>query len=209
MIDQYRTQRFSRLDLYLILSGIAAPVILLLAVLIGAWLQPEYSHISQPISVLGAHGTPFRAILSYGGLMPAGILTFTFSIAMFRRFKKSPAFYISSGLVAIAGITRCFAGIFPCDPGCLPIITITGRLHALFGFISLFTGSLAPIVMAVGLRDYSSKTFFYLSLILGFASLILFSILASQSLMQYFGGIQRLLLISTYTWIIVVGVNIN
>lgn len=209
MIDQNLTQRFSRLDLYLILSGIAAPFILLFAVLIGGWLQPEYSHISQPISVLGAHGTPFRAILSYGGLIPAGILTLTFSIAMFRRFKKSTALYISSGLVTIAGIARCFAGIFPCDPGCLPIITITGRLHALFGFISLFAGSLAPLVMAIGLRCHYSKAFFYLPLILGFVSLILFSILASQSLMQYFGGIQRLLLISTYTWIIVVAVNIR
>jgi hypothetical membrane protein len=209
MIDKFQTKRLSRLDLILILSGITAPVILFFAVLIAGLLQPEYSHISQAISELGARGTPFSAVLNYAGLMPAGILTFAFSLAMFRRLKKPPAFCISSSLVAIVGIARCFAGVFPCDPGCFPIITITGRLHALSGLIALFAGSLAPLVMAFGLRRGYSQTFFYLSMVLGVASLILFTVLVSQLLIQYFGGIQRLLLILTYTWVIVVAVNIG
>jgi len=64
-------------DRLLIFCGIAAPVVLLLAVIIAGSLHPGYSHISQAISEFGAQGAPHRAILSYAGLVPAGVLTRT------------------------------------------------------------------------------------------------------------------------------------
>jgi hypothetical membrane protein len=209
MNDQYQTQRLSLLDRILILSGIAAPVLLLFSVLVAGSLHVGYSHISQAISELGAHGAPFSTILNYAGLVPAGILTLVFALAMFRRIKDGLALYISCGLVALAGLGRFFAGIFPCDPGCFPIITITGRLHAVFGLIALFAGSVAPLVMAFGIKRRHSQAFFNLSLVLGFASLMLFIVLVSRMWMPYFGGVQRLLLILTYTWIIAVAVIIR
>ena len=196
-------------DRILCLSGIAAPIILMFAVLISGFLHPGYSHVSQAISELGARGVPFKDILNYAGLVPAGLFTISFSIAMFRQFAGKPALFIGCCLVTITGIGRFLAGIFPCDPGCFPIISISGRLHALFGFVSLFAGSLAPLVMASGIKRAASPSLFYLSLILGQAALIMFFLLISQLWMHYFGGIQRILLIFTYSWIILISVKMN
>lgn len=96
------------LDRFLCLGGFAAPIFLLFAVLISGFLHPRYSHISQAISELGAQDVPFRALLNYGGLVPAGLFTIFFSIAMFRYFNWRPALFISCCLVALAGIGRFF-----------------------------------------------------------------------------------------------------
>ncbi|MEJ2616453.1 MAG: DUF998 domain-containing protein [Ignavibacteriaceae bacterium] len=196
-------------DRFLCLSGIAAPIFLLFAVLLSGFLHPGYSHISQAISELGAKGVSYKDILNYAGLIPAGLLTITFSVAMFRHFIGKPALFISCCLVALMGAGRFFAGIFPCDPGCLPIVSISGHLHMVFGIVSLFAGSIAPIIFVFGIKRSDSTTLFYWSLILGLSALIMFSLLISQLAMAYFGGIQRVLLILTYSWIILISGRIN
>ncbi|MEN8098545.1 MAG: DUF998 domain-containing protein [Chloroflexota bacterium] len=208
MNDYTQIPKMTLLDRILVLSGIAAPVFHLFAVLMSGILHPGYSHISQAVSVLGAQGVQFSAILNYAGLVPAGILTLAFSTAMFRQLKGEPAFFISSCLVALTGIGRLIAGLFPCDPNCVPIVTISGRLHAIAGFMALIAGSLAPLVMAFGLRRQDSQTLFHLSLFLGLLALVTSIVLMSQLWMMYFGGIQRLLLIFTYTWMIAVALSI-
>jgi hypothetical membrane protein len=209
MTSHIESSKFSILDYLLSLSGIAAPVFLLCSVLVASILSPGYSHVSQAISELGARGAPFDIVLNYIGLIPAGILTISFSIVLFRKSHRGGALLICSCLVTVAGIGRLCAGVFPCDPGCFPIITITGKVHALSGLLSLFSGSIAPLFMAFALRARHSRSLFYASLILGVAAIILFIILISQYWMFYFGAIQRLLLIVTYTWIIFVAVSIG
>jgi hypothetical membrane protein len=127
-IHQAENPKLAFIDRILSLCGIFAPVLLLSAVLIAGSLHPDYSHISQAISELGAQGAPYRSILNFVGLVPAGILTLLFSLAMFRRIKGGTALYISCSLVALVGLGRLLAGIFPCDPGCLPIMTFSGWL---------------------------------------------------------------------------------
>ena len=211
MIPQNDSQSLSRMDGILILCGIVAPIIWFLAILITGILRPEYSHISRVISVLGSRDTPFSKAYNYVGLMPAGILTF--SLAMFRRLKSKQVFYISSGSVFIMGIAHFLAGIFPCDPGCYPVITLSGRLHMLTGMMAMFAGIIAPLVMTIGLRNRKSRDLFYLSMILGVASLIIFILIISQLFIPfigaYIGALQRSLLILTYSWIIAVAFNLK
>jgi hypothetical membrane protein len=203
----FRTEGLTGPDRLLVFSGIAAPISLLISVLVAGAHQPGYSHLSQAISVLGAQGSPNNEILNIGGLMVSGLLTFFFSLAMFRFIKINPVVTISSALVAFTGIGRFFAGIFQCDPGCIPITTLSGRLHALTGMIALFCGAIAPLLMASGLRK--THPVFVPSLILGSVSLLAFITLVSGRMQPYFGGIQRLLLVLTYTWIIWVAVRIT
>ena len=209
MISQDQTKRHSNIDAVLILSGIVAPVFHLVGIIISSSLTPGYSHISQAISVLGSRGAPFNEILNYLGVIPAGILTILFSFAIFRKLKGGKSLFICGCLVTIAGIGRLCVGVFPCDPGCLPIISITGRLHALTGFTSMFAGSIAPLFMAIGLRRRNFKALFYLSIVLGLASLFLFMLFFSQFFFPFFGAIQRLLLTLTYVWTIAVAVKMK
>jgi hypothetical membrane protein len=191
------------------LCGIAAPVLLFCAVLIAGSLHPNYSHVSQAISVLGAQGAPYKIILNFLGLIPSGLLTLLFSLAMLQIIKGNSALYISCAFVALAGLGRLFAGFFPCDPGCIPIISISGKLHAIFGGIALFAGSIAPLMMAIGLRKQHYRVMYYISLVLGIASILVFMALTSQIMMPYFGLMQRMLLILTYVWMIVVAISIG
>ena len=213
MIALDQTQKLSRVDYIFVLCGIVAPIIWFLAILIAGILRPEYSHVSQAISILGSRDTPFSMVYNYIGLMPTGILTFAFSLAMFRCLKNKLVFYISSSFVAIMGIARFLAGVFPCDPGCYPVITLSGRIHMLTGMMAMFAGMIAPLVMTIGLRNKKSRNLFYLSMILGVASLIIFMLIISQlfipSIGAYIGALQRSLLILTYSWIIAVAVNLK
>lgn len=209
MTSNISTQKskITRLDRILILSGIIAPFILLFAILISGAFHPGYSHISQAVSELGAQGVRFKAIINYAGLVPTGLLTLAFSLAMFRYRKIEPAILVSSYFVAIIGMGRLLAGFFPCDPNCFPIVSLSGRLHAISGFTALFAGALAPLAMAFSLRHRERKILFYLSLFLGLVALVMFFALISQLWMLYFGGIQRILLIISYIWIIVIAVS--
>ena len=200
--------KLSIMDRIFVICGILAAAFLLVAVLVAGRFQPSYSHVSQAISELGARGASRAFILNYFGLVPTGIFTLIFSLAMFRQLKGSTALNISSSLVVIVGIARLFAGIFPCDPGCYPIETISGRVHAISGMLALFAGSLAPLLMAKGLKKKQSQVLYLLSIMLGVISFILFLALISKTWLVYFGLIQRLLLILTYTWIVAVAIQI-
>jgi len=196
------------LDRVLGVSGIIAPLILLFAILIAGLLYPGYSHLTQPISALGAKEATSRHVLNFGGLIPVGTLTFIFAIGMFRSFRNGKVLRISAVLVAVAGLGRLSAGIFPCDPGCLQFVTVTARLHAVAGITSLSAGAIAPLVMAFGTRSRQPRGYFYLSLGLGLATLIILATALLQLWTPYNGLAQRLLLIFTYAWIIAIAVGI-
>ena len=114
--DTKTTMRAGLSDRFLLVTGIAAPLMLGLAVLFGGSLYPGYSHVSQFVSELGATGAPSPSVLNFGGLIPAGALTVAFALAMYRRYRPGTAVAVSSSLVALAGMSRLIAGIFPCEP---------------------------------------------------------------------------------------------
>jgi hypothetical membrane protein len=201
--------RLSSLDLFLRGSGIAAAIIFTISVITAGALHPDYSHLTQAISELGAKDAPYQDILNYGGLIPAGILTFIFSIGMFRNIRGNTFLYISSGLVMLIGLGRFFAGVFPCDPGCATFTSTSAKIHAFAGLAALTSGAIAPLVMAFGLRSHQPRKYYFLSLGLGVGAVIIIMTGMLGSSKLYVGAVQRLLLLFTYLWIIVVSVGIE
>jgi hypothetical membrane protein len=199
----------TNLDLILRGSGICAAIIFMISVIITGILHPNYSHLTQAISELGAKDAPHPEILNNGGLIPVGILTFIFSIGMFRNIKGSTLLYISSGLVMLVGLGRFLAGVFPCDTGCATFTSMSAKFHAVTGLTSLTAGAIAPLIMAFGLRFHRSQKYYFLSLGLGIGAFI--TIIAGVAGLSeiYFGAVQRLLLLFTYVWIIVVAVGMG
>jgi hypothetical membrane protein len=198
------------LDRWLLLAGIAAPVAHGIAVLVAGSLQADYSHLHQFISELGASGTQYRAVMNYGGIVPAGILTVFFSIGMYRRLTGRFAFALGSLLVTVMGIARLTAGIFPCDPGC-PVVEMSraAQLHAGFGFLSFCCGVLAPLLLAFGLRVHGRGRLFWLSLGVGlFSAVLLVLLLWMGPGTPYVGAVQRLMLVLTYGWVVTVAIEL-
>jgi len=192
-----------------IICGIGAPFVLLSAVFVAGLLHPNYSHVNQPISALGAAGAPYRDVLNLGGLIPSGLLTFLFSLAMVRNIKPGTSLYISAGLVAVAGLGRFLAGIFPCDPGCLAFVSVPAKVHAVAGITALSAGAVAPLILAIGLRLRSSPFWYYMSLVFGLGSLVALAAGMSQLWPQYLGLFQRATLVFFYAWVFMVAIGIG
>jgi hypothetical protein len=192
----------------MILSGVAAPCFMILAIVVAGAFHPEYSHLSQFVSELGAAGAPNPGILNFGGLIPAGALTVLFAIAMGRRLGPGRAVALSALLVAVLGIGRLIAGLAPCDPGCsMEALSVSGRIHAAAGMTALFASVIAPLALAVGLRTHRSRLG-RTSMWLGLAGAAAFFILVRWLDGPFVGGAQRLLLALSYGWIVLVAVHL-
>jgi hypothetical membrane protein len=191
----------------LLVTGIASPLVLGLAVFVSGLRYPGYSHVSQFISELGATGASSPSVLNFGGLIPAGALTVAFALAMYWKYKSGTVVAVSSALVALAGLFRLIAGIFPCDPGCsLEAMSRSAQIHALAGFSSFVSGTVAPFLFAVAIRS-ERVLLFWLSLLLGAGALVAFimgSMLGAD--FPYIGVLQRLHLAFFYAWVVVVAI---
>jgi hypothetical membrane protein len=192
----------------LLISGIAALIVHAIAVVISGSIYPGYSHASQFISELGATGAPAPSILNFGGLVPAGALTIAFALALNWCYRQGKALALSSAFVAMAGLSRMVAGIFPCDPGCsLENMSISGKIHSAAGFTAFISGMLAPLIFASVIRR-KRHSLFWSSLLLACGMIVFFAIGAQQGPgTPYIGVWQRMNLICFYAWIVIVAVG--
>ncbi len=102
----------------LALGGVAGPALIAVVVLVAASLRPDYSHVAQFISELGATGTPNAALMNYGGFVPGGLLLAVFALALARALPRSRLTIVSAALVAAFGCGVATSGVVSCDPGC-------------------------------------------------------------------------------------------
>jgi hypothetical membrane protein len=185
-------------------AGILAPVFLVTAIVWAGFLETEYSHAAQFVSELGAVGAGHPWILNYLGLVPSGFLTVVFSVGMYFRLKPGGWLVTSCALVALAGIGRLVAGLYPCDVGCgLEDMSVSARVHALAGLVALVSGSLAPLALAVGFRQRGESLLLQVSAGLGAFSVVAVALLLGLGPgTAYIGTIQRLILVAFYGWIV-------
>lgn len=160
------------------LCGILAPVVWAAAIIYCGSVRPEYNHLTQYISELGERGSSTEFVIRYAGFVPTGLMHVAFAAFVYAIFKGRRLVAIAAVLLAINGIARIGAGIFPCEPGCSePRLLLSQKLHSLssgLGFLALIG---APVLWGIILRRY--QRFRWLSLysvvsgILGFAFLVL------------------------------------
>ena len=195
----------------LLLAGIAAPVVLTVAVVLAGYYEPDYSHVSQYVSELGAVGASHQRAFNYGGLFLSGLLTVLFAVGLCSRVKPRALLVASSVLAALAGVGRLVAGLFPCDAGCvMEDMSMPATIHASAAFISLMSGAFAPVVLAFGLRRFRQSILFRVSVGLGSASLVLVVFFFGFGKgLPYIGVIQRLILAAFYAWVAAVAIRID
>lgn len=146
-----------------ILCGIMAPILWALAIFISGSQRPEYSHLTQYISELGERGSSTEFIMRYTAFVPTGFMHMGFAAFLFVAFKGSPPIKFAAMLVAINGIARIVAGLFPCEVGCaLPRLLLSQKLHSLsagVGFFALIGASILWGILFLryqGLRGLSA-----------------------------------------------------
>ncbi len=127
------------------LCGIMAPVLWAGAIIFCGSLRPEYNHLTQYISELGERGSSTEFIIRYAGFVPTGLMHVAFAACLYFVFRGSHLAAIAAMLLAINGLARIGAGIFPCEIGCAgPRLLLSQKLHSLSsgaGFLALIGAS--------------------------------------------------------------------
>lgn len=137
--------------------GMLAPILWASAIIFCGSLRPEYSHFSQYISELGERGSSTEVIMRYGAFVPTGLMHIAFAAFLFVVFKGSPVAKFAAMLIAVNGIARIGAGMFPCEVGCaLPRLLLSQKLHSLSAGVGFFALIGASLLWGILFRRYQS-----------------------------------------------------
>ncbi|NNL51191.1 MAG: DUF998 domain-containing protein [Woeseiaceae bacterium] len=118
----------------LVVTSLACIVVTVFPVIVAAALTPDYSHVSQFISELGATGAPYEWWVRLAGFLPAGLLMLAFSCIAYIALPRSRQVTLSLAGLALYAMGYLVASVFPCDLGCRPLEPSTSQLiHNTFG----------------------------------------------------------------------------
>jgi hypothetical protein len=139
-----------------ILGGVAAPIVYVLAVVVGGLLTPGYSQIEGPISALAMNGAPAAyTVVALFALYNALLIAFAFTLRdALRPSGVRPSFLgpVALAVIAIVGVLML---VYPMDPLGAPS-TETGRLHVFFSGIAGLSSMAAVLAMAVALGRHAA-----------------------------------------------------
>lgn len=194
-----------------ILCGLSAPLLWASAIIMCGSLTPGYSHMSQYVSELGARGSPTELLIRYAGFVPTGLMHIAFAASLYVAFKDSRLASVAAALLALNGLGRVGAGLFPCEPGCsVPRLLLSQKLHSAASGVGFFALIGAAILWGVvarrggrlkGLRLYSIA-----SGLLGLIFLLLMS--WSDELRAATGLYERLSSGILSTWVLVLAARL-
>ena len=89
--------------------------------------------------------------------MPTGLMHIAFATFLYAAFKGSPLARFAAMLLAINGIARIAAGMFPCEIGCaLPRLLLSQKLHSLSAGVGFFALIGASVLWGILFRRYQS-----------------------------------------------------
>jgi len=96
---------------YLLWIGVAAPVLIVVLVLIAAATTPNYSHMVHAVSRLGIEGMPHPAIFN-ASMIVYGLAMCIFAYAVYDKLGRNRNARLLSIPIAAHGVGVMFAGVF-------------------------------------------------------------------------------------------------
>lgn len=125
----------------------AAALLVLAVTVIGGLYFPDYDHLRDYISELGALGTPTGTWVSYGGFLPIGLLVFAFVFTAAPLLQLSGRAKLGFYLLLGVGIGYAGAAIAPCDLGCVGEST-RQLIHNSLGLFEYLGGGAGLVLFA-------------------------------------------------------------
>lgn len=187
----------------LLFFGIVIPFWLLIGVTIAGLLYPHYNHLSQALSELGAIGSPTHFISPAINNVPIGILFFLFSAGVFLSRRNNKWVIATAILLLLHGVTSITAGIYSCDPGCMPASpSISQKIHNVSGLIMFFSLLSANIIwLIIGRGIIGLRNFTLLSSICLLVSIVTVPLMLHGVSNGMFGFFQRINYGSQVIWV--------
>jgi hypothetical membrane protein len=134
--------------------GIVSPLVWLGVLGFAMLVRPEFSPVADYISELGEVGSTTERVVRYAGFEFTGLLYVVFAIAAATLMRGGLWSILASFLVALDGIGRIGAGVYPCDLGC-ESVSATQELHRLFATVGFCSGVLAALAWGVVARRHA------------------------------------------------------
>jgi hypothetical membrane protein len=195
---------------YLSLSGIAGSILFTSVSLLCGFFKTEYDPIHNFISELGATNSSTENLMNSLGFIPSGLLFCLFGFSIFVVVTNNLTSKIGSILIMVFGLGMTLAGFFSCDVGCPPNGTMESIIHDRVSAVTFISAIVGIILLGFNLRKMRSfrSTSLYVTMT-GFVSLILLVMMVNSFESRHLTGLwQRLLLLSIFTWAIIVGLKV-
>jgi hypothetical membrane protein len=156
----------------LALSGIAAPILFAILVIVGGIYYEGYSHVTQAISELGGAGAP-NPLLQNINFFILGVLVIAFAFGLHRGISDGEGSKLGPILIGIFGLSSGVANAFlPCDPGC-EFESFTGAMHNLTGLGGFIAACAGIILVRRRMKeDLNWKAYGGYSLVTGIVAVI-------------------------------------
>lgn len=194
---------------FLILGGIISPILFTVITVLCGYLLADYDPLNNFVSELGATNSSTELLMNYLGFIPSGILFSLFGISLFVLISEKSISKIGSLLIVVYGLGMTMAGIFSCDPGCPPIGSLESTVHDRVSAITFISAILGIILMGISFRKMNTfRNISLYSILIGFISGILLIIMINSFESRNLTGLwQRLLLLSIFSWTVIVGLR--
>lgn len=153
----------------LILSGVVAPVWMLLGVIIVARLYPDYSHRHQVMSELGARNRATTKIHPWINNFPIGFWFVLFGVVFLKNEPTTSLLFLTGILMIVQGVSHWVTGLFPCDEDMgIPKPSAGQVIHNLAGLVMYLSLLIACLLWTI--KTHSLPTWF--SLYSAFSALV-------------------------------------
>ena len=186
------------------LCGVLGPLLWLSLIAVAGALQPGFSHVTHYISELAERGSSTETLMRYAAFEFTGFLYLCFGLTLMGEFRNSRFSRLAACLIALDGLGRIGAGVFPCDPGCVGL-SLSQNLHHFFATVGFSSGILATIVWGIIFRIQGwSKIFIGYSVGTGMLALtFLLGMTWSQNPMKTPGLFEHLATLILSLWLLV------
>jgi len=194
---------------YLVICGIIGPIMFTIVLITLGFLHPEYNHITQYISELGATNAPYAGIINTG-LFFVGILIAFFSIGLYIELngKKTKTTILGSILVFISGLSFLLLCFFPCDPEFINFSTI-GIIHGYLANTAQFPLIIAPYFLLKNFKiNKKWHSIYYFSILTIILGIIFFVVYKSYIFENYVGLLQRISFGIPILWVEIIAIKI-
>lgn len=138
----------------LVLSGVVAPLWMLLGVIFVARLYPGYSHRQQVMSELGARNRATTKIHPWINNYPIGFCFVLFGVALLKMESTDNLLFLTGILMVVQGASHWVTGLFPCDEDLgISKPSSSQIIHNLAGLVMYFSLLLACLLWAIKIHN--------------------------------------------------------
>ena len=195
---------------YFGLCGVAGPALFTLTTIVCSSIRPDYNHISDLISELGATGTSNAQLMNFAGFIPAGVMAVCFGLTLFFILPKRLLTRIGAALLAMFGLGIIIQGLFSCDPGCPIKGSMEHTIHDQVAGPTFLCAILGALLLGISFRKFSEwRRLWIFSVLSAVISLcFLVGVIITFETRTITGLWQRLLVLTLFVWMVIFGLRI-